>query len=218
MKEFFDIHHADSYLNRSIIRYGIEPIYVEGVSGSPEISLSKCLIGYFFINSKSSQGEQRTTLDDKNLNISPIPMGLIDSPIREDRVSRTYLAARQPSRGWKIGLTNHNLVIKKVPGLTLVDIRHVFSNYPYSQEFRNMVVGNYHTVEECFKRITDNKTVLSTCFSRNFFINREYSIYHKRIGEPIGKMQTETGGFSLLPEFEFFRELLIKDIEYANDT
>ena len=205
---FYDLHHMEQYLSRSLIRLGDEPIYVLSVyegddrAGNivPKIKFKWLRSGKVGI----------VNLRSKRINLDPVPLGFINI-LRDARVIR---AVRMPARMWKIGLSPNNILLSHVP----YTVNNLFplpgrENLVFSKPIRETILGHYPSYAEVLGRLRmlgHPEINPSIAFNRKFclslFEGRE-ALFYFSFDNPVGYVGPGDI-LSLDPEFFFLNERL----------
>lgn len=172
-------HDANLYLTESIIRFQHDPVYitVARYKGDGKISL-----GFM----RLLDGEKNEALiTDVRFNFSPVPLGYA-----QDSLGRITYVARQPSRTWKQGLSDKNILNYGHDGRVKV------RNLPDWKPLHNCIMGKVKSLD---KAIEEGGIV-----SRDLFIKGNRDLYFK--GKKIGTMRGAKP--ILLNEYSFMDKYL----------
>lgn len=186
LKMYDSLEYARSRLRNTIVREEEgQPVIVSELTGR---STSIKVISINMITDVVK--EDRLS----NLNLTPVPLGYVNTDI-----SCTHASRMPMQRDWKQGLRRANTV---------------YTNNDVEVSNRQLgltISGQYPDVRNCIQEVTD-RNVRSMAFSRNFCVSRGLNLQYK--GRfLIGKMLNEDN-FSLLDDFEWCREELMKDLQH----
>lgn len=192
-KDFYDEHHAASYLSNSIIRKGIRPIYILDVREADKIG-KKWRINYSFLG----KDEQNILfLPHKDIDMNPVSLGMMNYE------NGSYFVSRSPNRGWKIGLTDNNVNFLSLSKPS----KNILGPRIFSTEINDCIIGNYPDFPNALNKIRGG--VESIAFSRRFAI-KGGSLMFKYEKAPIGI--AERAGPVLFDAFQYLEEVLEEDL------
>jgi hypothetical protein len=193
-KEFYDLQHAKSYLQGSIIRYRKRPIYItrlEQGKGERDYLIKYLSIGDIYKEAEPKIGN----FPDDAFDLNPVPLGMVNIP-----GGAVYYVERMPVRQWKIGLTSNNARSQRlIAGEVGVDHRHLI----HSKEMDKTIRGKYPKVPDILRAMHP-----SAAFSRRFAIHNGKLLYRTR-GQ-VGNIVR--GQLRLNDKFFFLKEVLMEDL------
>lgn len=198
-KNFYDLNHASNYLVNSMIRVDDEPVIVNGFDHS---TASKIIMSYYAVNNKKIK---TVPINSDRVNLSPVPLGFLAIRAPFNAFLRTAYTCRYPSRRWKVGLTQNNIGIIKLP-----KSKDYFSQESvfYSTELRDTVLGLYLKFEEALDLANRNNGI-DIPFSRVFATNGTV-LYYKAFDQAVGQIN---GTLPVLhDDFRFLNERLQEDL------
>ncbi len=106
--QFYDFRHAAMRLDHSVVRLDDIPIYIEQVECSNDhFQANDCMISYSVVGDPR-KCKHYTTLYNPHLNLTPVPLGLVNL------VGDVFAVGRLPQRQWKVGLTTTNIHVRKM--------------------------------------------------------------------------------------------------------
>ena len=193
-KEFFDLQHAKSYLQGSIIRYRGNPVYVQHIASGA--NRGSYLITYHELNDvRDGINPKLGNFPDDAFNLNPVPLGMLNV----GSGSVAYVE-RMPVRQWKIGLTSGNSTSHDVfTGDRMVDHRRDI----YSVHMRDTILGKYPKLRTLLLQRTPQ-----AAFSRRFAIRKKKIFYRTR--GVVGYIRN--GQPELDDKFFFLKEVLMEDL------
>lgn len=167
------VGYARSRLEGTIIRYGDEPIMVQGVRG---VGRTIYVIGTILSNN------QTIDIPLKDCNLTPVPLGYINMG------ERAFYTMRMPMRrDWRQGLRF----------LNLIDVEGRQFNGAGYESLVNTIKGVYPSFTEAVEDTVDN---ISRAFHRDFAIKNNGNILYKGLVD-VAKWDRESGTFSITKEW-----------------
>ena len=202
-KEFYDEHHARSYLIGSIIRLGKQPIFIRELQAAEEQRINKKFRVIY-----SRVGEHNNSilfLPNSNINMIPVPLGMMSTE------EGTWYVQRQPTRGWKIGLNPENISYQIISGRPVknIGLRREQPDVSFnSQELNNCILGNHPSYNDALQLVMKGNKH-SQAFSRQFAINRGGLVF-KSIDDTVGVCERNKP--ILFDHFQYLQEVLEEDL------
>lgn len=203
-KKFYDEQHARTYLIGGIIRLSGKPILIrdlQAAAGGPRDN-SRFRLTY------SNVGEENNSiafLPNDKVNMLPVPLGMMDTD------EETWYVQRNPSRGWKIGLSPDNISYQLISGRKeknngLVNPR--IDGGFNSKFLYNCIIGKHPSYKEALKAISQGDR-FSQAFSRQFAVNRGGLVF-KSIDDTVGVCEQNKP--VLFDHFQYLKEVLEEDL------
>lgn len=209
---FFNIDHASQYLNGCLVRYGGDAVRIVEVRrnqdhrGVVDVCIQYTNRDKHGID-KRKPAPRRIRIDDPLLNLTPVPLGLVNVRTKEKN-PRVLYACRMPARQWKVGLTPRNIGIWPVIAGGYTVPRDMLFQSSY---LARTVEGDFPSYDECLeigKDATKRANVMA--FSRRFAIGSGRKVYYKALGESVG--MARPAGVELFDHYAYLIEVLEKDI------
>lgn len=141
-------------------------------------------------------------LDDPSVNVFDIPLGYMNTSLKE-----AIYVTRHPVRGQRQGLQNNGVSFS--PSKTNPFVHYNVNSAVREPGFTEMVQGRYPTFDEARERVMKGEH--SVAFSRRLALQqnaRGFPMYLMYRGEQIGWGVPEKGPFELPKEYAFLREQL----------
>ena len=192
-KTFFDHRHASAYLVNSVIRKGPTPILVTDVMEADEKN-KKWRLNYIPIGSSANS---ILFLPSTEVNMNPVPLGMINAH------KQVVFASRIPTRGWKVGLYEHNVYFRPLA----LDWGETAPELLRSKYLRDTILGKYPDFDKVIKDIRAGHKMKA--FSRRFAVIGG-SLMYKSIGNAVGV--AERTGPVLFENFNYLTEVLQEDL------
>ena len=212
MYDFHSWEHASSYLSGSVIRYNDEPVMVDHVDEENNL---------VFYPIKTLGGNSRvrvttTELDDRGINMKPVPLGMFNFCNEDGYVLDSAYLSRVPNRGWKIGLTSHNMntyVVRSSYDNVIANYRN--NNLIKSTSFFNTVMNIYPTYQGVLEEFeTAMSRRRSIAFSRNFtIIAEDRKLMYRYFSNPVGVALDN--GPRLEGTYDLLSEVLNEDMNHG---
>lgn len=180
----YTVNDLQMRLADSLVTYKQEPFYVNVIQGT---SLQGVLT--------SSQKMQVIRLPDEQLDITPVPLGYVNSN------ASCFYVRRLPHRRYKQGLNKYNIRAD-----SLMNLRGLLS----SKYLASCIMGDYPSFEEAVGLLNEGRERVA--FSRRFALQRE------PIGLQFLEYRSERCGWVSKGEpvlgegFEYLKEELAKEI------
>ena len=176
-KDFYNLDHAQSYLNGTIVRYKNNPVYIRELyrDGGIKAQLSRLTSPKIF----------SVRLNDDQLDINPFPLGFVNT-VRNAQVRGMDLQiqvdvptciSRNPARRWKIGLDSRALWKWTLQANTdlVVDFPQIRSVL-YSKGFEDLAKDQYPSLEEVKEKLFGVEFNYAMAFSRRFALSKNGSL------------------------------------------
>jgi len=214
-KGFYDEDQVRNYMGSSVIRYKNEPIYICGAYRTGD----EYTIEYFHLADKDQQ-KRSTSLDHKDIDLSPVPLGMVYWKRRQDiNLYNTIVASRIPRRMWKIGLHKDSLCLAPVAGRALN--RERAGIFIHSHRLARTIRGKYHSFEKCLSITNESEIGSVLPFCRVFAIGnyhpqKGYTLIHSREKEAVGRV-SEDGAWELYDRYIYLKESLEGEINVSQD-
>lgn len=173
-------------LNKSLVRKGDVPVYVQAVEDRETVVVHNCFTG------------RKEKLSVAELNLTPVPLGYF---ITDDEVC---YASRKPTRRYKQGLTNENVRV-----LTAFNKRAIAVSMN-DKGLCKAIMGHYPSIEEAFQRCREGADIVP--FSREWAVANykdELCVMYKC--EVVGYVGDNN--VMLLPEKYFLKESLTEALD-----
>tara|TARA_Y100000310_G_C20638524_1_gene792549 strand:- start:556 stop:1188 length:633 start_codon:yes stop_codon:yes gene_type:complete len=202
---FFDLDHMRSYLKRSIIRVDDVPAYVLELTqaknrvGKPIYKIVYCRLGGDAVK------ELRVNIKSKRVSLLPVPLGF--SNYTNWMTPLCVIASRIPSRMWKIGLSQQNLLLKPVAGMKKIPISN--TDFIMSESLSKTILGDFPSYYDSREVVKEHGPFHTVAFHRHFAIQfrpRKLALLYYKYNVPVG--YATTGGARLKPQYEFLQEHL----------
>lgn len=219
-KSFYDIDHARRYLSGSLVRAGLDNSihYIDNVSEGDRGIVVTATPDLPTLMTGSLAAWHTYRVNGKNLNLDPIPLGLVNFTATNPDNGRFYricvFTTRMPKRQWRVGLTertfkahicNPDLCRRK--GI-YVDARNVL----YSNDIQATAKGEYPSIRKALKLIEQSKRTLEVAFSRRFYIDRQRDIRYKWFDKPVGVFD-ESNQVVMKKSSQYLEEALFEDMK-----
>ncbi len=206
---FWDLQHAMSYLTGCIIRTTEgEPIVVlECFAPRDERDDQAARQPKFGgITAAHLIMDGATIWVDKDrLDLSPVPLGFINITNAGGR-PRVVYTSRLPARIWKVGLTNHSIILTApYPDAWQPAIGAVWKRSCMADTIR----GHFPSLQACQKAIRKDTRNDMLAFSRRFALRSGNKLYYKTLGEPVGVLRA--GVPDLFEDYQYLKEVLEED-------
>jgi hypothetical protein len=195
-RQFYDLHHMQSYLNDSIIMLNHRPILVRACTGRA----GEYMVTYTELEGKYEDNPvlKMAAYGCDTMDTRPIPLGMVNA------AGNVFHMMRVPVRQWKVGLSSRSIATDQVfPHMDLTrEAGRELRALPYSQVVVACVKGDYPTIDQIQ---ADMGGV--GAFSRRFAINGE-DLYYRTRGV-VGKLYGNTP--TVFDKHFFLREVLEED-------
>lgn len=203
---FFDAAQYQSYAAGSIVRTArgtpciIHSIHIRrnGNLYASYYPLSKG--GYYRgLFDGEDYNEMDTDLNGAGFDFSPIPLGYFDA-----MENRTFIAARNPSRQWKIGITKKNTFVTHT--VHNPDQYLGMPRYPFEEQgFKDLISGKKVEIRDVIDKVVLAKKFTQARLSRKWMIDSDDNLYYYLKDDPVG---TWKKGFELSPKFFYLQQEL----------
>lgn len=170
-------------LGNSLVRKGATPVYIKGVE-----SINKVIV-YDPIKRETDYAKV------SDLNLTPVPLGYVES------AGDVLYVTRKPTRKYKQGLTQENMVAKDVLSGRLVALRID------DKGLSKAILGQYPSIEEAFQQCREGSGIVP--FSREWAVanyKEELCVMHK--GGVVGYVGDDN--IMLSPDKYFLKESLME--------
>lgn len=170
-------------LGSSLVRKGETPVYIKGVE-----SINKVIV-YDPIKRETDFAKV------SDLNLTPVPLGYVE------RDGEVLYVTRKPTRKYKQGLTQENMVAKDVLSGRLVALRID------DRGLSKAILGQYPSIEQSFQQCRDGADIVP--FSREWAVANykgELCVMHK--GSVVGYVGDDN--VMLSPDKYFLKESLME--------
>jgi hypothetical protein len=182
--EFLTLEDARQRLTGTLVRVNKAPIYIIDVHNADRRRSYELEVQYL------SNGKVGTIPYDKNVDLSPVPLG------NTNYQGGSYFVSRVPARMWKQGLNENNMHCWDFEG------RNV--RIPITSKcLIDTIDGKYPLFKEAFEAVYKEK-VRSMAFSRDFSIRPNVLVYHSRV--EVGNLNGKD--IQLFDKFFYLKELL----------
>lgn len=194
-KAFYDLQHAKSYLQSSIIRYRNKPVYISNISQGQDYD--SFLLTYLDLKDiYDGENPKLGNFPDDAFDLNPVPLGMLNC-----KHGGVYYISRMPIRQWKIGLTSQNSTVRTV--IEGRGYRGPDRSILYSAEMSKTIQNQYPKIPDILSAVHP-----SAAFSRRFAI-KENTLQYRTRGQ-VG--QIIRGEPRLSEKFFFLKEMLMEDL------
>ena len=199
-----NVNDASRYLGNTICYWDGEPFYVDGVVSdvTPEGRLYFKAIGRSIPWGPRGDNDITCDIADARFNAFKYTLGYYNS-----KNGRADFVTRRPSRIQSQGITASNLSVNRngqVRQANRDDLRSWLSD----KGFRDMLRGEYPTIEEVRAKMQEDKTIKSMAFDRFMALRRHENFtnlfYLAYKGEDVS--WSDDGAFVLPNEFTYLTE------------
>ena len=193
-KAFYDLQHAKSYLQASIVRYLEKPIYITNIGISEQ--KKEFLLTYHDLKDIYSGNNPKIgNFPDDTLDPNPVPLGMVNI-----EGSTVFYVERMPIRQWKIGLTHSNTNSHCiVEGYGARDHQKII----YSSNMTDTILNRYPNFQKILGMVNP-----TGAFSRRFAISDKKLLYRTR--GRVGSIVNDKP--KLKDKYFFLKEVLMEDL------
>lgn len=207
-KFFWDLEHARRYLEHSLLFKNGEPLYIDRVRRPSRKFVAECLPQAMLWGKQVPR--QEVEVYDDGVVLSPERMGFIPVPPEWNDHDKfiAIFANRRPSRTWKTGLCEDNLIGSCVG--KLASDYYAPGDYLIRLPSLGVVVtGRYPRYEDALKAM-DKGNHMQIPLARNWAIQDDGAVLYAKFTKPVGKW-TENG-IKLDENRDFLQEALDQEV------
>jgi len=202
---FFDINQMRAYLRRCVIRVDELPAFINEVEETYNRAGNK-VYKLVYERLEGLRNKKRVNIKSRKVNLLPVPLGYCNYTDK-GTVLYCMVASRIPSRMWKIGLNQNNLLLKPVAGKKSVPIEN--NAFIQSQSLGRTIMGDFPSYYKCIQQVREWGPYYTVAFHRHFAIQyreKRLALLYYKFKVPVG--YAEDGGTQLKPQYSFLQEHL----------
>ncbi len=188
--EYHNYEDAGMRLANSVCFWDGHPYYVTQVEGSTRNSTKVRLWPFNRVSSGTTKDTMVVDYTDDRFDYTPKQLGFLNYD------GNCYFLTRIPARIQKQGLVSEQVTCTSSPRFYIGD---VFT----SNAFESMLLGNYPTLDNCLKKLSENPYTVGMAFSRNFCVRSEKKllfIYFRETPVMISTSRSGPSNFQELPD------------------